>query len=146
MKILIAILLIVHGLIVSSQSSGSFTPVGGVRNPGWLNWWPANLGQSWLLSGLGVEQSPVARAGGFLWLVAGGGTDRCGTWHSGVHCPFHLVADSCPGRRSCFARNASHLPASLLRHWHWRQYRSPGSPGMGTVAAAGTAWVIGTKQ
>lgn len=71
MKILIAVLLIVHGLIVAFQSSGSFTPVGGVKNPGWLNWWPANLGQSWLLTGLGVEQSLVARAGGVLWLVAG---------------------------------------------------------------------------
>jgi len=71
MKILIAVLLIVHGLIVASQSSGSFNPAGGLKNPSWLSWWPAHLGQSWLLATLGVERSPLARAGGFLWLVAG---------------------------------------------------------------------------
>lgn len=71
MKILIAILLIVHGLIVAAQSSSSFNPVGGVRNPAWLSWWPAGLGQSWLLSALGIEHSLLARAGGLLWLAAG---------------------------------------------------------------------------
>jgi hypothetical protein len=71
MKILIAVLLIVHGFIVASQSSSSFNPVGGVVNPAWLNWWPSNLGQSWLLSPLGVERTLVAKAGGFLWLAAG---------------------------------------------------------------------------
>jgi hypothetical protein len=71
MKILIAILLIVHGFIVASQSSSSFNPTGGVKNPSWLYWWPSNLGQSWLLSPLGIERTLVARAGGFLWLVAG---------------------------------------------------------------------------
>jgi hypothetical protein len=71
MKILIAILLIVHGLIVAGQSSGSFNPIGGIKNPAWLSWWPASLGQSWLLTTLGIERSLVARAGGFLWLVAG---------------------------------------------------------------------------
>jgi len=44
MKILIAVLLIVHGLIVASQSSGSFNPAGGLKNPSWLSWWPAHLG------------------------------------------------------------------------------------------------------
>jgi hypothetical protein len=71
MKILIAGLLIAHGFIVASQSSGSFNPVGGLKNPSWLNWWPANLGQSWLLSQLGIERTMVARSGGVLWLVAG---------------------------------------------------------------------------
>ena len=71
MKILIAVLLITHGFIVANQSSSSFNPTGGVKNPSWLYWWPSNLGQSWLLSPLGLERSPVARAGGFLWLVAG---------------------------------------------------------------------------
>lgn len=71
MNILIAFLLIIHGLIVAAQSSGSFNAVGGIKNPSWLNWWPANLGQSWLLAPLGVEQTLLARAGGFLWLVAG---------------------------------------------------------------------------
>jgi hypothetical protein len=71
MKILIAALLIVHGLIVAFQSSSSFNPVEGVKNPAWLSWWPANLGQSWLLSPLGVERTLVARAGGALWLMAG---------------------------------------------------------------------------
>jgi len=71
MKIIIAVLLIIHGLIVTAQSSGSFNPVGGIKNPSWLSWWPSNLGQSWLLSPLGIERTWIARAGGFLWLVAG---------------------------------------------------------------------------
>jgi hypothetical protein len=71
MKILIAVLLIVHGFIVASQSSSSFNPVEGIKNPAWLSWWPSNLGQSWLLSPLGIERTLVARAGGLLWLVAG---------------------------------------------------------------------------
>jgi len=71
MKILLGVLLIIHGFIVTAQSSGSFNPVGGIQNPSWLNWWPANLGQSWLLSTLGVERTLIARAGGLLWLVAG---------------------------------------------------------------------------
>jgi hypothetical protein len=71
MKLIIAVLLIVHGLIVAAQSSGSFSPTGGVPNPAWLTWWPTNLGQSWLLSMLGIERTPLARAGGLVWLVAG---------------------------------------------------------------------------
>jgi hypothetical protein len=71
MKILIAVLLILHGLIVTGQSFGSFNPVGGVKNPSWLSWWPSNLGQSWLLSSLGIEQNVLARAGGVFWLAAG---------------------------------------------------------------------------
>lgn len=71
MKILFAVLLIVHGLIVAFQSSGSFSPAEGVKNPSWLNWWPVNLGQSWILSPLGIERALVARTGGFLWLIAG---------------------------------------------------------------------------
>lgn len=71
MKIIFAILLIAHGLIVASQSSGSFKPSLGVINPSWLNWWPVNLGQSWVLTSLGIEQTLLAKAGGILWLVAG---------------------------------------------------------------------------
>jgi hypothetical protein len=71
MKTLIAVTMIVHGLIVAAQSASSFNPGGGVQNPAWLNWWPANLGQSWLLTSLGIERTLVARAGGLLWLVAG---------------------------------------------------------------------------
>jgi hypothetical protein len=71
MKLIIAVLLILHGLIVAGQASGSFSPTGGVQNPAWLNWWPVNLGQSWLLSTLGIEQTLLARMGGILWLVAG---------------------------------------------------------------------------
>jgi hypothetical protein len=71
MKIVFVVLLIVHGLIVAAQSSGSFNPTGGLQNPAWLGWWPTNLGQSWLLSGLGIEKSLIARAGGLIWLAAG---------------------------------------------------------------------------
>ena len=44
MNILIAVLLIAHGLIVASQSSGSFNPGLGLANPSWLNWFPVKSG------------------------------------------------------------------------------------------------------
>ncbi|HEY9087543.1 MAG TPA: hypothetical protein VIO36_05200 [Anaerolineaceae bacterium] len=71
MKILIAILLIVHGLITTAQASGSFRPSGGLANPAFLSWWPVGLGQSWLWAGLRMENSLLARAGGLVWLAAG---------------------------------------------------------------------------
>lgn len=71
MKILIAVLLIVHGLIVASQSAGSFGAATAVPNAAWLQWWPTGLGQSWLLSGLGLEASPLRALGGIVWLAGG---------------------------------------------------------------------------
>lgn len=71
MKILIAVLLVVHGLIVAAQSSSSLSPGKALANPSWLSWFPARLGQSWLLLKLGTEQSFLARAGGILWLAGG---------------------------------------------------------------------------
>ena len=71
MHILLGILLVIHGFIVTAQSSSSFKPSSGLANPSWLNWWPANLGQSWLLINSGAEESLLAKAGGFLWLAAG---------------------------------------------------------------------------
>jgi len=73
MKIVISVLLIIHGLIVASQSAGSFSstlPIG-PRNPSWLSWWPTTVGKSWPLSELGLERQPVVGIGGLLWLVAG---------------------------------------------------------------------------
>lgn len=69
MKIILAFLMIAHGLIVAAQAGGSFRPVGGVANPAWLNWWPSGLGQSWLLAG--IEHSLPVRLGGVVWLAAG---------------------------------------------------------------------------
>jgi hypothetical protein len=74
MKFLISFLLIVHGLIVAGQSAGSFKPVTGpvgVENPAWISWWPTRLGQSWLLSGLGLENAFVITVSGALWLLSG---------------------------------------------------------------------------
>jgi hypothetical protein len=79
MKILIAALLILHGLIVAAQSSGGFKPpTGGLPNPAWVAWWPTNLGQSWLLSTFGLERMPfttlvslINLAGGLALIGAG---------------------------------------------------------------------------
>ena len=71
MKILIAILIVVHGLIVASQSAGSFGSGSPIANPAWLQWWPTGLGQSWLLAGLGLEATPVRALGGIIWLAGG---------------------------------------------------------------------------
>jgi hypothetical protein len=71
MRIVVALLLVLHGLITAAQSGGSFNPTGGVQNPKWLAWWPTALGQSWVLSRLGLEKSAVGTLAGVLWLVAG---------------------------------------------------------------------------
>jgi hypothetical protein len=71
MKTLVAVLLIVHGLIVAAQSSGSFSPAEGIKNPSWLTWWPSNLGQSWLLTKTGLEGSPITALGGVVYLLGG---------------------------------------------------------------------------
>ena len=93
MKILIAVLLIVHGLIVTAQSSGSFKPVTGpigVENPSWVSWWPTQLGQSWLLSYLGLEKSPIVVIGGVLWLISGIALVAAGLGVIGFFIPIEL--------------------------------------------------------
>jgi len=90
MQTLVAILLIVHGFITAAQAGGSFSPRGGMTNPGWLAWWPSGLGQSWIWSGLGMEHSLLARAGGVLWLAAGAALIAAGLGLLGVIVPAGL--------------------------------------------------------
>ena len=74
MKIMISILLIIHGLIVSGQAAGSFGSAipSEVQNPSFVSWWPINMGRSWLFSWLGLEKTLIVyRIGGLLWLVGG---------------------------------------------------------------------------
>ena len=74
MKLLISVLLILHGLIVAGQSAGSFGSAipNELQNPSFVNWWPINMGRSWLFSWLGLDRTlAVYRIGGLLWLVGG---------------------------------------------------------------------------
>ena len=74
MKLLISVLLIIHGLIVAGQSAGSFGSAipSEVQNPSFVSWWPINMGRSWLFSWLGLDRTlAVYRIGGLLWLVGG---------------------------------------------------------------------------
>ena len=74
MKLLISVLLIVHGLIVAGQSAGSFgaTIPSEVPNPSFVSWFPINMGRSWLFSALGLNNSfPAYRISGILWLFGG---------------------------------------------------------------------------
>lgn len=74
MKLLLSVLLIVHGLIVAAQSAGSFGEAipNEVPNPSFVSWYPFNMGRSWLLSSLGLENSITAyRISGLIWLVGG---------------------------------------------------------------------------
>ena len=74
MKLLISVLLILHGLIVAGQSAGSFgsTIPNELQNPSFVSWWPINMGRSWLFSWLGLEKTLVAyRICGLLWLAGG---------------------------------------------------------------------------
>jgi hypothetical protein len=74
MKLLISVLLILHGLIVAGQSAGSFgsTIPNELQNPSFVSWWPINMGRSWLLSWLGLEKTLIVyKIGGLLWLAGG---------------------------------------------------------------------------
>ena len=74
MKLLISVLLIIHGLIVAGQATGSFgsTIPSEVQNPSFVSWWPINMGRSWLLSWLGLEKALIIyRVGGLFWLAGG---------------------------------------------------------------------------
>jgi len=70
LRFIVAAILVVHGFIVSAQSLGGFNPGSGIKNPTWLNWWPTALGQSWLLSRLGLERT-FSWLSGLLWLTGG---------------------------------------------------------------------------
>ena len=74
MKLLIAVLLIIHGLIVAGQAAGSFgsTIPKELQNPAFVSWWPINMGRSWLFSWLGLENALIVyRLGGLFWLAGG---------------------------------------------------------------------------
>jgi len=74
MKLLVSALLIIHGLIAAGQAAGSFGSIipAELRNPSFVSWWPINMGRSWLLSSLGLENTlAVYRIGGLLWLAGG---------------------------------------------------------------------------
>lgn len=71
MRIVIIVLLLIHGLITAAQSGAGFNPSAGVPNPAWLSGWPVNLGQSWLLEQLGLSKSALSTVAGVLWLAAG---------------------------------------------------------------------------
>jgi hypothetical protein len=74
MKLMISVLLILHGLIVAGQSASSFgsTIPNELQNPSFVSWWPINMGRSWLFSLLGLDRTPVFyRIGGLLWLAGG---------------------------------------------------------------------------
>ena len=74
MKLLISVLLILHGLIVAGQSAGSFGAMipNEVQNPAFVSWFPINMGRSWLFSLFGLQNSlPAYRISGMLWLVGG---------------------------------------------------------------------------
>lgn len=64
MHVVFGVLLIVHGLITAAISAGSFTTSADMPNPAWLQWWPTQLGRSWIAPELGWP-------GGLLWLLAG---------------------------------------------------------------------------
>ncbi len=71
MRLFVAILLLLHGLITSAQAPAGFRPSEGIANPGWLSWFPVNLGQSWLLKSIGTPKPILGTILGFFWIIAG---------------------------------------------------------------------------
>ncbi len=94
MNVILSALLILDGLIVAAQASGSLKAfTGGLENSSWLTWWPTHLGQSWLLASAGLERMPfttwvslISLAGGIALVAAGLGVQgmivRSSWWQS----------------------------------------------------------------
>lgn len=71
MKIALALILVIHGLIVAAQSPAVFRANAGLPNPTWLAWWPTSLGESWLAASLKLGKPPFAWLLGLGWLAGG---------------------------------------------------------------------------
>src|SRR5688572_9620665 len=107
MRILIGVLLIVHGLIVAGQAAGGTW----IQNPAWLQWWPTALGQSWLLHTLRLERAPWAWLAAGAWLVGGILLVAAGLAVVGVVVPRELW-------RSLASAGAMLSLVVLLSYWH----------------------------
>jgi len=66
----VGVFVALHGLITTMIGSGAVSngPVG--TPPSWVSWWPGPFGRSWLIDALNLG-TPVAVAGGLVWLVSG---------------------------------------------------------------------------
>lgn len=74
MKLILSVLLVLHGLIVAGQSAGGFGAMipKEIQNPSFISWFPINMGRSWLFSLFGLQNSlPAYRISGILWLFGG---------------------------------------------------------------------------
>jgi hypothetical protein len=107
MKILIGVLLIVHGLIVAGQTA----PGTWIQNPSWLLWWPTALGQSWFLHILRLERAPWTWLAAGAWLIGGILLVAAGLAVLGVVVPSELW-------RSLAIAGAMLSLAVLIAYWH----------------------------
>ncbi len=133
MKILVALLLVAHGLITAGFSMGCFKPSAPIANPTWLRSWPTGMGQSWLLARLGWEQSPITILFGLLFLAAGAALIGAGLGMLGFVVPAALAPNlMLAGAGLCFlmlvvylhpfylvgiATNVAALALVVLTHW-----------------------------
>jgi hypothetical protein len=62
--------LVLHGLITTMIGSAAVSNGPALTLPSWFSWWPGSFGRSWLIDGLHLG-TPVAVAGGLVWLVSG---------------------------------------------------------------------------
>jgi hypothetical protein len=107
MRILIGLLLIVHGLIVAGQA----VPGSWIQNPAWLQWWPTALGQSWLLHTLRLEHAPWTWLAGGAWLLGGALLVSAGLAALGIVVPLELW-------RWLAVAGATVSLIMLLAYWH----------------------------
>ena len=94
---------VLHGLITAMIGVGSITAPNppAMKLPSWFNWWPGQLGRSWLVDGLNLGTGGAA-AGGVIWLVAGGALVAAGLGVLGAplvreHWPLFAVAGASIG-------------------------------------------------
>jgi hypothetical protein len=68
--IVVGLFLVAHGLITTMIGVGAVSNGPAQALPSWFGWWPGPFGRSWLIDGLHFG-TPVAVAGGVVWLASG---------------------------------------------------------------------------
>lgn len=69
LRILIALLLIAHGLVHYSLTTVPVPAPGALRTPFFPSWWRADVDSNWLASRIGLPDTLVRTCGWLLWVA-----------------------------------------------------------------------------
>jgi hypothetical protein len=84
LRILIALILIAHGLVHVSLTTVPTPQPGAIRTPFWPGWWRDAVDSQWLASRIGLAPQTVRALGALLWLVTLAGFTLAGLGLAGL--------------------------------------------------------------